>query len=129
MEQDSLALQMFLHGQYDRLERWLKNALVSPRNHPPRGTTPYSPPICSPLMAQSLWKNNGPHWKHLRGRPTIVLGFQDDRPENSPKGHFLDTKLAIEWGRRLKMQRNLFVVMRICSPVALSYLDAGFEPP
>ena len=26
------------------------------------------------------------------------------------------------------MQRNLFVVMRICSPVVLSYLDAGFEP-
>ena len=27
------------------------------------------------------------------------------------------------------MQRNLFVVMRIRSPVVLSYLDAGFEPP
>ena len=27
------------------------------------------------------------------------------------------------------MQRNLFVVMRLCSPVVLSYLDAGFEPP
>ena len=39
--------------------------------------------ICIPLMAQSLWKNNGPHWKHLRGRPTIVLSFQDDCPENS----------------------------------------------
>ena len=26
------------------------------------------------------------------------------------------------------MQRNLFVVMRVCSPVVLSYLDAGFEP-
>ena len=26
------------------------------------------------------------------------------------------------------MQRDLFVVMRICSPVVLSYLDAGFEP-
>ena len=26
------------------------------------------------------------------------------------------------------MQRNLFVVMRLCSPVVLSYLDAGFEP-
>ena len=25
-----------------------------------------------------------PHWKHLRGRLTIVLGFQD-RPENNPK--------------------------------------------
>ena len=26
------------------------------------------------------------------------------------------------------MQRNLFVVMPFCSPVVLSYLDAGFEP-
>ena len=26
------------------------------------------------------------------------------------------------------MQRNLFVVMRLSSPVVLSYLDAGFEP-
>ena len=26
------------------------------------------------------------------------------------------------------MQRNLFVVMRVCSPGVLSYLDAGFEP-
>ena len=25
------------------------------------------------------------------------------------------------------MARNLFVVMRLCSPVVLSYLDAGFE--
>ena len=26
------------------------------------------------------------------------------------------------------MQRNMFVVMRLCSQVVLSYLDAGFEP-
>ena len=26
------------------------------------------------------------------------------------------------------MQRNLFVVMRLGSPVVLSYLNAGFEP-
>ena len=26
------------------------------------------------------------------------------------------------------MQQNLFVVMRLGSPVVLSYLDAGFEP-
>ena len=30
--------------------------------------------------------------------------------------------------RRLETQRNLFVVMRLCSTVVLSYLDAGFEP-
>ena len=28
----------------------------------------------------------------------------------------------------LKMQRKLFAVMRLCSPVVLSYLDAGFDP-
>jgi hypothetical protein len=69
VEQSMLALQMFLHGQNDRPETWLKNGLFSPRNCPPRGTTawhtPYSPPICIPLMAQSLWNNYGPHWKHL----------------------------------------------------------------
>ena len=59
----------------------------------------------------------------------IVLNFQDDRPEKQPKnGHFLDTKWAVEGARRLKMQRNLFVVMHIRSPVFLSYLDARFEP-
>ena len=59
----------------------------------------------------------------------IILKFQDDRPENSPKtAIFLDTKSAVERARRLKMQRNLFVVMRICSPVVLSDLDAGLEP-
>ena len=26
------------------------------------------------------------------------------------------------------MARNLVVVMRLCSPVVFSYLDAGFEP-
>ena len=26
------------------------------------------------------------------------------------------------------MQRSLFVLMRLCYPVVLSYLDAGFEP-
>ena len=55
-----------------------------------------------------------------------------DRPENSRKqpenGLFLNTKSAVEWARRLKMQRNLFVVMRLGSTVVLSYLDAGFEP-
>ena len=36
--------------------------------------------------------------------------------------------MAVERARRLEMQRNLFVVMRLCSPVVLSYLDAAFEP-
>ena len=83
VEESPLASKMFLRGQYDRPETGLKSGLFSPRNRPPCGTTawhtPYSPPICILLMAQSLWKNNGPHWKHLRGRPTIVLSFHDDR--------------------------------------------------
>ena len=44
------------------------------------------------------------------------------------KQPFLDTTSAIERARRLEMARNLFVVMRICSSVVLSYLDASFEP-
>ena len=31
----------------------------------------------------------------------------------------------IRWA---KTQRNLVAVMRVCSPVVLCYLDAGFEP-
>ena len=50
-------------------------------------------------------------------------------PKTPQKWPFLDTKSAVERATRLKTQRNLFVVMHICSPVVLSYLDAGFEPP
>ena len=46
----------------------------------------------------------------------------------APKRPFLDTKSGIERARRLKMARNLFAVMRLCSLVVLSYLDTGFEP-
>ena len=35
---------------------------------------------------------------------------------------------AVERARRLEMAQNLFVVMRVCSTVVLSHLDAGFEP-
>ena len=48
--------------------------------------------------------------------------------QTDQKGPFLDTKSAVAWARRLEMQRNLVVVMRLCSPIVLSYLDAGFEP-
>ena len=46
--------------------------------------------------------------------------------KTAQKWPFLGTKLAVERARRLKTQRNLFVVMRIRSPIVLSYLDAGF---
>ena len=68
----------------------------------------------------------------MLGVAAIVLNFKDYRPENSQKKPkkrpFLGTKSAVERARRLEMQRNLFVVMRLGSPVVLSYLDAGFEP-
>ena len=158
VQQSPLALQMFLHGHYDCPKTWLKNGLFSPRNRPPRGTTewhtPYSPPICIPLMAQSLWKKNDrPEFfrtislktapkrpfldtksaiksaKRLKaaGNLFVVRG----RPTifvTAPKRPFLDTKSAIERAKRLKTAGNLFVVMRVCSPVDFNYLDAGFEP-
>ena len=36
--------------------------------------------------------------------------------------------MAVERARRLNTQRILSVLMRLGSPVVLSYLDAGFEP-
>ena len=65
-----------------------------------------------------------PYVAHQRSSSTfrtIVL-------KTAPKWPFLDTKLAIEWARRLETARNLFVVMRLCFPVVLSYLGAGFDP-
>ena len=47
--------------------------------------------------------------------------------KTAQKQPFLDTTSAVERARGLKMQRNLLVVMRVCSLVVLSYLDAGFE--
>ena len=48
--------------------------------------------------------------------------------KTAKKQAFLDMKSAVAWARRLKMQRSLVVVMPLCSPVFLSYLDAAFEP-
>ena len=50
------------------------------------------------------------------------------QPKTAQKRPFWDTKWGIEQARWLETQRNLVVVMRLCSPVVLSYLDAGFEP-
>ena len=38
VEESPLALEMFLHGEDNRPETWLKNSLFSPQNRPPRGT-------------------------------------------------------------------------------------------
>ena len=52
--------------------------------------------------------------------PTAGTVASDGRP-------FLDTKSALDRARRLNLAPNLFVVMRICSPVVLNYLDAAFK--
>ena len=49
--------------------------------------------------------------------------------KTAPKRPFLDTNSAIERAKRLETAWNLLeLVMRLCSPVVLSYLDGGFEP-
>ena len=87
VEERPLALEMCLRGQDDRHETQLKNGSFSPQNGPPCGTTPWYMPYCTPfchhLIAQSPWKNNGPHCKRPLDTPAIVLSFQDDRPESS----------------------------------------------
>ena len=47
--------------------------------------------------------------------------------KTAQKHPVLDTKSAIERARRLQTARNLIVVVRLCSLVVLSYLDAAFE--
>ena len=58
--------------------------------------------------------------KVLKNRPQNCLKTGSKRP-------FLDTKSATKRARWLEMAQNLFVVMCICSPVILSYLDVNFE--
>ena len=60
--------------------------------------------------------------RELSGRSSLK------QPKTAQKRPFLDTNSAVERARRLKVQRNVVVVMRLGSPVVLSYLDAGFEP-
>ena len=64
-----------------------------------------------------------PTWRS-GDRPKLQEQSFRKLPQN---GLFLDTKSAIERARRLETARNLFAVMRFCSPVVLSHLDAGFE--
>ena len=61
---------------------------------------------------------------HRRSSPifmTFVL-------KTAPKRPFLDTKSAMEQARRLQTGQTPSLVMRLCSQVVLSNLDAGFEP-
>ena len=49
---------------------------------------PSSSPICNHLIVELLCKNNIVDWNRLLDKPTIVLGFQDNRPENGSKTAF-----------------------------------------
>ena len=76
-----------------------------------------------PIIVQE----QGVAWNHLLYTPPIALCFHDNRPKKPAQNRrFLDTKSAIERGRLLKTAQNLFVMMRVCSLVFLSYLDASF---
>ena len=68
-----------------------------------------------------------PAWRS-GDRPGFLGRSSRKQPKTAQKRPFFDTKSAVEWARRLEMQQNLFVVMRLGSPVVLSYLDAGFDP-
>ena len=129
MEEGPLASQMCFNSEDDFAESRLKNGSFSPQNGPPCGTTawymPYCTSICIALPPQSLWKNTGPHWKRPLDTPAIVLNVRTIVLKRAQKRPFLETKSAVERARRLETARNLFLVMGVCSPVVLSYLDAG----
>ena len=61
-------------------------AQFSPQNGQLHDTTagerPHWTPICNHLIAESLWKKNGPHWRHLHDTLATVLDVQNHRPEN-----------------------------------------------
>ena len=80
------------------------------------------------LMIQSLWKINGPHWRHLIDTPAIILNFKNQGLVSRRKCLFFDTKLAAKWARRHVIAQNLFHVTHSCFAGTFGYLDAGFEP-
>ena len=47
--------------------------------------------------------------------------------KTTQKRPFFDTKSVVKRARRLKTQRNLFVVLCILYLVVLSYFEPGFE--
>ena len=121
VEEKPVVLEMLLHIQEDHPKNRLKKGPFSPQNGPPHGTTaretPHSTPLCNHFVAQTQWKKNHPHCRHLLDAPAFVLNFKDNHPENSPKTAIGDTKSAIKQARRLKMAQNLLQVMCICCAV------------
>ena len=64
--------------------------------------------------------------RHLVDTLAIALNFQNNRLVGS-KRPFLDTKSGLERPIQPEIPQYVFVVMRICSLVFLSSLDASFE--
>ena len=86
------------------------------------------PSFDSPIaLKEQRPSSETPAWRS-GDRPELSGRSSSKQPKTAQKRPFLDTKSSVERARRLEMQRNLFVVMRLCSPVVLSYLDARFEP-
>ena len=64
--------------------------------------------------------------KGLSAEMSAAVGYLAEKAKLSRFfGEMPDQSFLYWW---LEMQRNLFVVRRLGSPVVLSYLDAGFEP-
>ena len=86
MEQTLLALQMFLHGQDDRPDTWLKNGLFLPSKSP----TAWHHGMAHALFSTHLHSLDGPMAMEEQ-RPSLETPTwqTNDRPKNSPlNGHF-----------------------------------------
>ena len=88
--------------------------------HLPSFDSPIAMKEQQPLSETPAWRTGD--CPELSGRSSSKSS------KTAHKRPFLDTKSAVERAKRLEMQQNLFVVMRLSSPVVLSYFDAGFEP-
>ena len=79
------------------------------------------PSLDSPIAMEEQQPSLETGIRHTGDRPKFSARSSWKQPQKRP---FLDTKSAVE----LKMARNLFVVMRACSLIILSYVDTCFEP-
>ena len=120
VEERSLALPMCFHRRDDRaqtrLKKWLvftsKWTIVWHHGMVHALLITHLPSFNSPIAIKEQRPSLETPTRHTGNRPELSGGSSRKQPKNRP---FLDTKLAVEGARRLKMQRNLFVVMRVCS--------------
>ena len=85
------------------------------------------PSFDSPIAMKEQRPSSETAARRSGDRPELPGRLSLKQPKTAQKRPFLDTKSAVERATRLETQRNLFVVMRLGSPVVLSYLDAGFD--